>query len=64
MRSLNKRIEDLLCEINGDVQHGECFHDRKMLDSLLDNLSIAKGLAVLLYKENQKDVLQHEDFIY
>ena len=58
MKNLKKRIEDLLYEIDGDVHHGECFYDKEMLDSLLDNLNTMKSLAVLLYKENQKDVLQ------
>lgn len=38
MSNLRQRINDIAIEVEGDVQYGECFYDKGMLDTFIGNL--------------------------
>jgi hypothetical protein len=50
MKSLRQQIEDLACEIDGDVHHGECFYEEDMLNDFCKNLDRMKKLARRYYE--------------
>lgn len=52
---LRKTIIDLGYEISGDLDHGECFYDKGMLDQFLQNLDILKTTAIAYYNANKEE---------
>lgn len=49
-------IEDLACQLSGDVDHGECFYEKDMLDEFLSNLETMRNLALKLYVQNREEM--------
>lgn len=60
MENLRQQIHDLACEIDGDVHHGECFHDSKMLMEFLHNLDKMKRLAKKHYHQIKAEMEEEE----
>jgi hypothetical protein len=60
MESIRQQLEDLACEIDGDVQHGECFYDSKMLVEFMHNLDQMKRLAKKYYHQNKAEMEESE----
>jgi hypothetical protein len=56
MKNLRQQIQDLVCEIDGDVHHGECFYEENMLQSFIKNLDKMKRLSKKYYEENKKEM--------
>lgn len=54
MPDLRQQVNTLISEINGDIQHGECFYEKNMLDSLIEKLDKIKYLATKHYVKNQE----------
>jgi hypothetical protein len=60
MERIRQQIEDLVCEIDGDVHHGECFYDSEMLDEFLHKLDKMKRLAKKYYRQNEAEMEDSE----
>lgn len=55
MKDLMHQIMELSLEIDGEIHHGECFYEKKMLDGFIANLDKMKTLALEYYNENQEE---------
>jgi hypothetical protein len=53
MKSFRQQMADLSYEIDGDIDHGECFYEKEMLDDFIKNLDKMKELAYAYFKENE-----------
>jgi hypothetical protein len=51
-----RELEDLVCQLSGDVDHGECFYEKDMLDEFLSNLETVRNLALKLYVQNREEM--------
>jgi hypothetical protein len=45
MKTLRQQIYELACEIDGEVQYGECFYEEDMLNNFCNSLDKLKELA-------------------
>ena len=53
---LRNQIRDLVSEIDGDVDHGECFYELDMLNDFCKSLDRMKELALEYYHSNKKEM--------
>jgi adenylate kinase len=56
MKTLRQRVFELACEIDGEVQYGECFYEEDMLNNFCNSLDKMKELAREYYKEIQSEM--------
>lgn len=54
-KSLRSQIQSLGYQIIGDIDHGECFHEKDMLDEFIANLDKMKELALAEHEELKKE---------
>ncbi|MGD6876935.1 hypothetical protein [Bacillus infantis] len=52
---LRKQITNLGYEIAGDIDHGECFYEKEMLDDFIANLDKLKNAAREYYISNKAE---------
>lgn len=52
---LKREIENLGNEIVSDIDHGECFYDKGMLDDFIKTLDKLKELSVAYYNSNRDE---------
>ncbi|MGG3547258.1 hypothetical protein ACT7CS_22190 [Bacillus pacificus] len=52
---LRRKIMDLCYSISGDIDHGECFYDKDMLNVFCKDLDRMKELALEYYNSNKED---------
>lgn len=57
---LRQALIDLACEIDGDVDHGECFYDEEMLNEFISNLDKMKNLAREYFISNKCEMEDEE----
>ena len=58
---LRQKIYSLTDEILGEVDHGECFYDREMLNDFLDKLDDMKILACRYYDSNREGLDEDDE---
>lgn len=54
--SLREDVDNLWVSIDGDIEHGECFYDKDMLNDFLKDLDKLKKIAIEYFEENQKEL--------
>ncbi|MBS4173489.1 hypothetical protein [Bacillus sp. FJAT-49736] len=58
---LRRKIRDLACEIDGHVDHGECFYEEDMLAGFCKTLDRMKELAQEYYASNKREMEMDEE---
>lgn len=53
-------IVSSLNDIIHEIDHGECFYEKEILDDVLDNLNIVKRNLVTVFNEKESDIFDEK----